>query len=128
MSYSIEAVIWLGCERAIITINRPNLVKIPFLSDVEVDRESLVALNILAPIRNFSIEKVHVKWRFKTSCLKMYPIPRGTLSLLVLGITFALLCWTAHAVPKAREEKRNAGNDKGGNEQHYSPIQAHKDR
>ena len=39
MSYSIEAV--LGCERAVITINRPNHVKIPFLSDLEVDRESL---------------------------------------------------------------------------------------
>ena len=128
MSYSIEAAIWLGCERAIITINRPNHVKIPFLSDVEIDRESLGVLNILALIRKFSSEKVHVNWRFKTSCLKMYPIPRGTLFLLVLGITFALLCWTAHAVPKDRGGKRNAGNDKGGNEQHYSPIQAHKDR
>ena len=82
----------LGCERAVITINRPNLVKIPFLSDVEVDRESLGVLNILAPIRNFSSEKVHVNWRFKTSCLKMHPIPQGTLFLLVLGIPFALLC------------------------------------
>ena len=128
MSYSIEAAIWLGCERAIITINRPNHVKIPFLSDVEVDRENLGVLNILAPIRNFSSEKVHVNWRFKTSCLNMYPIARGTLSFLDLGIAFALLCWTEHAVPKDREEKRKAGNHKGGNEQHYSPIQAHKSR
>ena len=56
----------------------------------------------------------------------MSPIPRGTPSRLVLGITFALLRCTVHAVPNDREEKRSAGNDKGGKEQHYSSFQAHK--
>ena len=59
----------------------------------------------------------------------MYLRSRGfTPSLLVLGIIFALLCYTVHAVPNDREVKRNAGNDKGGNEQHYSSFQAHKNK
>ena len=55
----------------------------------------------------------------------MSPIPRSRPSLLVLGITFAMMCCTAHAVQKEREDKRNAGNDRGGNKQHYSSFQAH---
>ena len=58
----------------------------------------------------------------------MSPIPRDTPSLLVLGITFALLCCTVHAVVNDREERRNAGNDKGGNEQHYSSFPAHNNK
>ena len=56
-------------------------------------------------------------------CLCM--IPRGNLSLLVLGITFDLLSCTVHAVPNDRKYKRNVGNDKGGNKQHNSSFQAH---
>ena len=56
----------------------------------------------------------------------MSPIPRDTPSLLVLEITFGLLSCTVHAVPNGREWKRNAGNEKGGNEQHYTSTQAHK--
>ena len=58
----------------------------------------------------------------------MSPIPRGTLSLVVLGFTFTLLCCIVHAVSNDREEKRNAGNDKGGGEQDYSSFQAHKNK
>ena len=43
-------------------------------------------------------------------------------SLLVIEITFALLCCIVHDVPNSQEEKRNAGDDKDGNEQHYSSL------
>ena len=44
--------------------------------------------------------------------------PRGT----PLFFTFTLLGRTVHAVPNDREDKRNAGNDKGGNGKHYSSF------
>ena len=35
------------------------------------------------------------------------------------------MCCTAHAVQNELEDKRNAGNDRGGNKQHYSSFQGH---
>ena len=84
--------------------------------------------NILYQSRNFSSKKILVNRRFKASCLQMSPIPRDTPSLLLLGITIALFCCTVHAVVNDREEGRNTGNDKGGNEQHYSSFPAHKNK
>ena len=55
----------------------------------------------------------------------MSPISRSRPSLLVLVITFAMMCCAARAVQNDREDKRNAGNDRGGNKQHYSSFQAH---
>ena len=75
----------------------------------------------------FRAKTFNVNRRFKTSSLHMSPILRGTPSLQVRGIPFAVfvLCCTVHAVPNDREEKRNGGNDEGGNEQYYSSFQAH---
>ena len=59
----------------------------------------------------------------------MSPIPRVTPSLVVLGITFALSCCIVHAppptLPNDREDNRNSGSDKDGNEQYRSSFQAH---
>ena len=129
MSHSIEAVTGLWARGDY--INRANHVKNAFFSEDEVDWESLVCtkLNILVPNSTFSSKKVQVNRRFKTSRLQKSPIPRGNPSPLVLGITFALLCFNCTRRPNDREEKGNAEkDDKSVNEQHYSPLQAHKDR
>ena len=77
-------------------------------------------MNILVPNSKFCERKNPCKLAFQTSRLQMSPIPQATPSLLVLVITFALLCSTVHAVPNDREDKRNVGNHKDGNEQHHS--------
>ena len=80
--------------------------------------------NILVPNSKIFKPKSPCKSAFQNKLFADLPLPRDTPSFLVLGITFAPLCCTVHAVPNDREEKRNAGNDKDGSEQHYSSFQA----
>ena len=74
-----------------------------------MDRESLgSAEHFGTKLVIFLAKNNYVNRRFKTNCLQMSPILRGTPSLLVLRIMFALclLCRTVHVVPNDREEKR----------------------
>lgn len=57
-----------------------------------------------------------------------YSFPFGPWNYIypvVFNRAFALLCCTVYAVPNDRENKRNVGNDKGGNEQYDSSFQAY---
>ena len=82
-------------------------------------------LNTLVTNSKFFERKIPCKSALQSKLFAETAIPRGTPSLLVLGITFALLCCTVYTAQNDREDKRNAGNDKVGNEQHYSSFQAH---
>ena len=78
-------------------------------------------------------EKIHVNRHFKTSCLQMspmtrgYSVPCGPWNYLCPVVLYRT-CSTPPQPPNDREDNRNSGNDKGGNEQYRFSFQAHKNK
>ena len=80
-------------------------------------------LNNLVPIRNLWREKNLCNSAFQNKLFAFISDPAG---YSVPSNAWNCVCPVGlFAVPSDQEVKRNAGNDRDGNEQHYSSFQAH---